>query len=90
MGEDMTDRRDRFECIIDPCDLWMVWDNKRDTPAQSPQVALVGLTKSEASARCRLLNLAISRSRRADRRDRSIEAVRRRPAPVLRPSLPRH
>jgi hypothetical protein len=87
----MTDRRDRFECIIDPCDLWTIWDNKRDAPAQSPEIALVGLTRAEAFARCRHLNLANKRALRSnDRRSRALEPVRRRLAPVLRPAFPRH
>jgi hypothetical protein len=73
----MTDRRDRFECMIDPCDLWTVWDNKRDEPAQSPNVALVGLGRDEAFARCRLLNMAAARSSRlGDRRELRRAAVR--------------
>ena len=51
---------DRYECLVDPFDLWTVWDTLRDAPAESADGALIGLTKDEASAHCRDLNWALS------------------------------
>jgi hypothetical protein len=72
----MTDRNDRFECIMDPGDLWTVWDNRRDAPAQSPDVAFVGLTRDEAFSRCHVLNMTASRpSHLIDRRRNLIQSI---------------
>ncbi|MCA0278231.1 MAG: hypothetical protein LCH86_19710 [Proteobacteria bacterium] len=46
----------RYELVLDPSDLWTVWDNKTEEPAMLGFAPLIGLTKPEASIACALLN----------------------------------
>lgn len=46
----------RFEAILDPLDLWCIWDNEMDCPAEFAQRALVGLTEDEAKSAIVVLN----------------------------------
>lgn len=46
----------RFEAVLDPVDLWCIWDNETDSPAEFAQMALVGLTEDEASSAMVFLN----------------------------------
>lgn len=46
----------RFEAILDPLDLWCIWDNETDMPAEFAQMALVGLTEDEAKSAMLVLN----------------------------------
>jgi hypothetical protein len=46
----------RFECVADPCDLWMVWDSGCGVPAHHCGLDLVGLSRAEAVAFCTGLN----------------------------------
>jgi SAM-dependent methyltransferase len=47
---------DRFEIMKEPTDQWLVWDNATDLPAEHDDVALFGLSYSEALIHCRQLN----------------------------------
>jgi hypothetical protein len=46
----------RFECVADPCDLWMVWDRWCGVPAHDCGLDLVGLSQGVAVAFCTRLN----------------------------------
>jgi len=46
----------RFEAILDPFDLWSIWDNETACPAEFAQMALVGLSEDEAKAAMVFLN----------------------------------
>ncbi|WP_378946001.1 hypothetical protein [Mesorhizobium sp. ANAO-SY3R2] len=46
----------RYELVLDPSDLWTVWDSKTEEPAMLGFAPLMGLTKPEASIACALLN----------------------------------
>jgi hypothetical protein len=46
----------RFEAVMDPTDLWTVWDSLSEEPAFFGDSFLVGLTKAEAFAACEILN----------------------------------
>jgi len=47
----------RFEAILDPMDLWCIWDNRADTAADFAGMPLVGLTEDEAKAAIELLTI---------------------------------
>ena len=55
----MSNRGDRFECILDPCGLWLVWDGLRDAPAELGGACFSGLSELEARRYCRRLNIAL-------------------------------
>jgi hypothetical protein len=46
----------RFECVEEPFDTWMIWDNAHDRPAELGALALIGLSYSSATLLCRKLN----------------------------------
>ena len=46
----------RFEAILDPLDLWCIWDNETDSPAEFAQLALIGMTEDEAKTAMIFLN----------------------------------
>jgi hypothetical protein len=47
----------RFERVLDPCDLWLVWDNLADQPAELDGDLLIGLAdEKEALWLAALLN----------------------------------
>lgn len=45
----------RFECKREPSGTWMVWDNKRDSPASLGGFVLRGQEKARARTACDLL-----------------------------------
>jgi hypothetical protein len=60
---------ERFELMMDPLDLWTVWDNLTDAPGEFGPNVLIGLTKREAMAACDMMNgLHQRRSTNADER----------------------
>jgi len=59
----------RFEAIRDPQDLWCIWDNETDKPAEFAQMALVGLTEHEARTAIAILNSLYERLRIATRKN---------------------
>jgi hypothetical protein len=46
----------RFEPVMDPSDLWTVWDSVNEEPTFFGDSFLIGLTRSEALAACEILN----------------------------------
>lgn len=46
----------RFELVLEPTDLWTVWDKLAEEPAVFGDRSLMGLTESEAEAACEILN----------------------------------
>ena len=55
----MSNRRDRFECIVDPCGLWLVWDELHCAPAELGEVCFSGLGEADARRHCQRLNVAL-------------------------------
>jgi hypothetical protein len=47
---------ERFEIVLDPHDLWMVWDKDVEEPVVFSDQLLAGMSKSEAEAACDVLN----------------------------------
>lgn len=47
---------ERFETILEPSDLWTVWDKTLKQPAMFGEMVLGGMSESEARAACELLN----------------------------------
>jgi hypothetical protein len=73
----MTNQNERFACVVDPCGLWIVWDEVRNAPAESPGLGMVGLSEAEALRRCRFLN----------RRSLRVVSSNEQPAPLGQYSL---
>jgi hypothetical protein len=51
----MNDSR-RFECFPDPLGQWTIWDNRLERPLCLSGSVMIGLSRSQARAICRLLN----------------------------------
>lgn len=60
----------RYELVLDPSDLWTVWDTKAEEPAMLGFAPLIGLTKPEASIACALLNDIDKKNRAPKGRER--------------------
>jgi hypothetical protein len=45
----------RFVCVLEPTDIWVVWDEALDAPAESSE-GLYGIGAPEARNACRRLN----------------------------------
>ena len=52
----MADDADRFDCILGPDELWTVWDNHTNLPANMVGLDLISLTHGEAHAMRLTLN----------------------------------
>lgn len=52
----MQQWNERYECVLEPAQAWLVWDRIRNEVAELPGTVLVGLSGEEALAMCRLLN----------------------------------
>ena len=68
----------RFICVLDPLDLWTVWDEHAGEPAEA-DAPLIGLSEPAAVCACRELNLRftpLSSERKRPSGDRS-EVLRR-------------
>ncbi len=48
--------RDRYECIQEPADTWLIWDLLEDEPAFVEDRLLMALPKAEAHLLCASLN----------------------------------
>ncbi|WP_210316964.1 hypothetical protein [Oryzicola mucosus] len=48
--------KDRFELVLEPTDLWTVWDTQTEEPAVFGDRSLIALLESEAIAACEILN----------------------------------
>jgi hypothetical protein len=46
----------RFECLMESTETWMVWDAVNGRPAQYMRNNLIGLPRDKALLLCRLLN----------------------------------
>ncbi len=51
---------ERYECMMEPTETWMIWDHFRDLPAETPNIVLVGLSRDDAMAICRLMNVRLA------------------------------
>jgi hypothetical protein len=51
----MTMMTERFDLILDPSELWTVWDKVTDEPAMFAGEMLAGLSRDEAEAALRTL-----------------------------------
>jgi hypothetical protein len=58
-----TGTTDRYECLLDPMDHYVVWDNATDLPGMMGDEILAFSTRREALAAIDLLNQAIAESR---------------------------
>ncbi|HWK13272.1 MAG TPA: hypothetical protein VNS02_02670 [Rhizobiaceae bacterium] len=47
---------ERFEVVMEPSNLWMVWDREEEEPAIFFNRILGGMSPTEAKAACDLLN----------------------------------
>jgi hypothetical protein len=52
----MLEETDRFEVVMEPTNLWIVWDKARELPAEHSGIVLIGLSHSAAWMHCQLLN----------------------------------
>ena len=52
----MSGDRSRFECIAEPTDTWLVFDNESEVPATLSEILLMSLSEDEAVSACALLN----------------------------------
>ena len=52
----MSNQQERFECLMEPTNTWMVWDSVKECPAQYMKNHLAGLSRQKALLMCRLLN----------------------------------
>jgi hypothetical protein len=52
----MLEGTERFEVVMEPTDLWIVWDKAREVPAEQAGMVLIGLSHSAAWMHCQLLN----------------------------------
>ncbi|MET3661149.1 BrnA antitoxin family protein [Aquamicrobium ahrensii] len=59
----MSIREKRFSVVLDPTNLWTVWDGEEETPAVFGDRVLCSLSESEARSACDVLN-AIDERRR--------------------------
>ena len=46
----------RFECVREPTETWMIWDRYSQAPAELEQTALIGLQAEDAYELCDLMN----------------------------------
>jgi len=58
----------RYEIILDPSELWTVWDNLLNEPAMIGMTIVAGLSKSEAEDACYVLNEVEKRRRAREER----------------------
>ena len=60
--------KDRYETILDPSNLWTVWDNLTSEPAMIGMTIVAGITQSEAEDACYVLNEVEKRRRSREER----------------------
>lgn len=56
--------KERFELVLDPTDLWTIWDNETDQPVVFANQLLAGLSKSEAEAAYQILQEIVKKRER--------------------------
>lgn len=59
----MSIREQRFSMVLDPTNLWTVWDDREETPAMFGDRVLCSLSEGEARSASEVLN-AIDERRR--------------------------
>ncbi len=57
---------DRYTPVLEPTDLWTVWDHELEEPAFFVDRILAGLDRSEAEAACLILNGVVEQRERSD------------------------
>ena len=74
--------KERFELVLDPTDLWTIWDNETDQPVVFANQLLAGLSKSEAEAAYQILveivrkrELEKSKKHQQDKKKRAPDAA---------------
>lgn len=74
--------KERFELVLDPMDLWTIWDNETDQPVVFANQLLAGLSKNEAEAAYQILveivrkrELEKSKKHQQDKKKRSTDAA---------------
>ena len=57
---------DRYTPVLEPTNLWTVWDHVLEEPAFFADRILAGLDRSEAEAACLILNGVTEQRERSD------------------------
>jgi hypothetical protein len=47
---------ERYECVLQPGDTWMIWDRLQQQPASHDGTPLLALDRAEAVSLCLLMN----------------------------------
>jgi hypothetical protein len=78
-GETEAIVKERFELVLEPTDLWSVWDNETDQPVVFANQLLAGLSKREAEAAHQILSEIVRKreleKKRLDKKKRSSDAA---------------
>ncbi|MCG7503828.1 hypothetical protein [Mesorhizobium retamae] len=69
--------KERFELVLDPTDLWTIWDNETDQPVVFANQLLAGLSKSEAEAAYQILQEIVKKREREKSATRTNEKKKR-------------
>lgn len=64
----------RYDCVLDPSDLYVIWDNLADTPCMAGDSILALATETAALETLRLLNRPCTETSQ-DRTGRAIAAA---------------
>lgn len=71
--------KERFELVLEPTDLWSVWDNETDQPVVFANQLLAGLSKREAEAAHQILSEIVKKreqeKKRLEKKKRSSDAA---------------
>ncbi|WP_156464913.1 BrnA antitoxin family protein [Mesorhizobium sp. Root552] len=81
-------REKRFSLMLEPTDLWAVWDSLEETPAVFGDRVLAGMNEAEALSACDVLN-GIHEHRRWPRTSGYVPEAFRRPPPPPPPPVRR-
>ena len=63
---------DRFECLMDPCGRYLIWDNEGDAPVMCGRELLAYTSVEEAARLARILNGPPERTRRNSKPYRNV------------------
>ncbi|PLP58748.1 hypothetical protein C1M53_26785 [Mesorhizobium sp. Pch-S] len=79
MGKTEAIVKERFELVLEPTDLWSVWDNETDQPVVFANQLLAGLSKREAEAAHQILSEIVRKreleKKRLEKKKRSSDAA---------------
>lgn len=79
MGKTEAIVKERFELVLEPTDLWSVWDNETDQPVVFANQLLAGLSKKEAEAAHQILSEIVKKreqeKKRLEKKKRSSDAA---------------